>query len=120
MPLKRSQVKKITKYKYAVSNVNPDVQLGKYVTLPTLPSEKNDIQLQKLDGDQIHSVPTISKVGGDASHGSRRVVASMHTLLDCVAVWWLGTQSARDNHLPDCNFAKYLPILKLFYRQTRQ
>jgi len=37
--------------------------------------------------------------------------------VDCVvhflrllAVWWPGTESARDNHLFACNFAKYLPV----------
>jgi len=45
--------------------------------LYTLPSKKNDNQLQKLDGDQIHLVPVISKVGGDASHGPVRVDVPM-------------------------------------------
>ena len=26
------------------------------------------------------------------------------------AVWWPGTQSARDSHVIACNFAKYSPI----------
>ena len=33
----------------------------------------------KVGGDQIHSVPVISRVGGDASHGSRMAVAPMVT-----------------------------------------
>jgi len=28
------------------------------------------------------------------------------------AVWWPGTQSAQDNHVLACNFAKYSPVLK--------
>jgi len=28
-------------------------------------------------GDQMHSVPVISEVGGEASHGSNRVVATI-------------------------------------------
>ena len=49
----------------------------------------------------------------------------MH-FLRLVAVWWPAAQSARDNHLLPCNFAKYSPIkqkfsledsaMKLFYR----
>ena len=35
----------------------------------------SDSQSQKLDGTKIHLVPTLSEVGGDASDGSRRVVA---------------------------------------------
>jgi len=45
--------------------------------------------------------------------------------MDCVvhflrllAMWWPGTQSARDNHLADCNFAKYSLILNCFHWQT--
>jgi len=30
------------------------------------------------------------------------------------AVWWSGAQSARGNHLPAYNFAKYSPILIVF------
>jgi len=33
--------------------------------------EKNDSQLQRLEG-QIHLVPMMSKVGGDASHGPHK------------------------------------------------
>ena len=33
------------------------------------------------------------------------------TFVRLIAVWWSGTQSARDNHLLACNFAKYSPIL---------
>ena len=47
--------------------------------------------------------------------------------VDCVvnflrllAMWWPGTQSARDNHLADCNFAKYSLILNCFQWQTQQ
>ena len=31
-------------------------------------------------------------------------------ILRLLAVWWPGTQSARDIHLLACNFAKYSPI----------
>jgi len=31
-----------------------------------------------------------------------------HRLL---AAWWLGAESAQDNHVLACNFAKYSPIL---------
>ena len=48
----------------------------KFVRLPTLP-EKNGSQLKKVGEEQIDLVPTISKVGGDASHGSHIVVAPM-------------------------------------------
>jgi len=48
---------------------------------PTLPGEKNDSHLQKLETTKIHFVPTISKVGGDASHGSHKVVASETVLI---------------------------------------
>ena len=41
------------------------------VSSPQFPA-KNGVQLQKLVGNQIHSVPTISKVGEDASHRSHR------------------------------------------------
>jgi len=34
--------------------------------------------------------------------------------LRLLAVHWPGAQSAWDNYLPACNFAKYLPILKKF------
>ena len=40
---------------------------------------KNDSQLQKLDGDQIHLVTMISRVGGDASHGSHRTATPMES-----------------------------------------
>jgi len=47
------------------------------VSFPHWPA-KNDTQLQKLIGrDQIHLVPVISKVAGDASHGSYRVDARL-------------------------------------------
>jgi len=39
-------------------------------------------------------------------------------LLRLIAVRWPGTHSARDNHVFPCNFAKYLPILTFFHRQT--
>jgi len=29
-------------------------------------------------------------------------------------------ENARDNHVVACNFAKYSPILELFYTQTQQ
>jgi len=35
-------------------------------------------------------------------------------ILRLLAVWWPGVQSARDNHVLACNFAKYSPILKMF------
>jgi len=35
-------------------------------------------------------------------------------ILRLLAVWWPGVQSARDNHILACNFAKYSPILKMF------
>jgi len=44
-----------------------------------LPSEKRQ-SVAKVRGDQIYFVPAISKVGGDASHGSHRVVAPMTTI----------------------------------------
>jgi len=31
-----------------------------------------------------------------------------------LALWWPGAQSARDNHVLACNFAKYSPILIFF------
>jgi len=47
--------------------------------------------------------------------------------MDCVvhflrllAMWWPGAQSARDNHLADCNFAKYSLILNCFQWHTQQ
>ena len=40
---------------------------------------KNDSQLQKLDGDQIHLVTMISRVGADASHGSHRTATPMES-----------------------------------------
>jgi len=40
-----------------------------------MPSEKNDT-VEKVGGDQIHLVRTISAVGEDASHRSRRAVAA--------------------------------------------
>ena len=42
--------------------------------LPTLSRGKRQ-PVAKVGWDQIHSVPIISKVGGDASHGSHRLVA---------------------------------------------
>jgi len=47
----------------------------KFYRPPTLPREKNDSHLQKLERTKFYFVPTISKVGGDASHGTHRVVA---------------------------------------------
>ena len=37
-----------------------------------------------------------------------------------LAVRWPGAQSARDNHVLACNFAKYSLILKIFHWQTQQ
>jgi len=34
--------------------------------------------------------------------------------LRLLAVWWPGAQSARDNQVLACNFAKYSPILIFF------
>ena len=42
----------------------------------------------------------------------------MH-FLRLLAAWLPGTQTARNNHLLACNFAKYLPILKSFHWQTQ-
>ena len=42
----------------------------------------------------------------------RRCLVHFFRLL---AVWWLGAQSARYNHLLACNFAKYSPILIFFH-----
>jgi len=38
----------------------------------------------------------------------------MH-FLNLLEVWWPGTQSARDNHVLACKFAKYLPIKNFFH-----
>ena len=38
----------------------------------------------------------------------------MH-FLRLLAAWWPGTQTARNNHLLACNFAKYLPIFLIFF-----
>ena len=57
----------------------PDLLLSlarRSVCFPRCPAKKWQ-PVAKVGGDQIHSVPVISKVGGDASHGSRRVVAPM-------------------------------------------
>jgi len=48
--------------------------MGKHCKLPTVPSQKWQ-PVAKVGGDQIHSVPMIFNVGGDASHGSHGVVA---------------------------------------------
>ena len=40
-------------------------------------SEKHAQSVIKVGGDQMGLVPKPSKVGGDASHGSHRVVAPM-------------------------------------------
>jgi len=46
--------------------------------------------------------------------------------VDCVvhvlrlsAVWWPGLQSAQDNHLLACNFAKYSLILETFLQSQQ-
>jgi len=36
-----------------------------------------------------------------------------------VAVWWPGLQSAQDNHLLACNFAKYSLILETFLQSQQ-
>ena len=53
----------------------------KALSFPHCPEEKRQ-PVAKVGWDQIHSVPIISKVGGDASHGSHRLVAP--TLYDCL------------------------------------
>ena len=40
--------------------------------------------------------------------------------LSLLAVCWPGAQSARDNHVLACNFAKCSTVLKMFYSQTQQ
>jgi len=47
--------------------------------LPIVPSQKIK-PFAKVGGDQIHLATTISKVGGDASHGTPRVIAPMRDL----------------------------------------
>jgi len=49
---------------------------GKHCKLLKVPSEKLQ-PVAKVGGDQIHLVPVIFKVGGDASNGSHRVVETM-------------------------------------------
>ena len=44
---------------------------------------------------------------------AKKVDCVMH-FLRLLAAWWPGTQTARNNHLLACNFAKYLPIFKSF------
>ena len=39
---------------------------------------------------------------------------SLVHFLSLLAVCWPGAQSARDNHVLACNFAKYSPIFKMF------
>ena len=60
-------------------------------------SAKNGSQLKKVRDDQIHPVPMISKVGRDASHRSRRVVA---LTVGCTAICraWLNTSKYRMVH----------------------
>ena len=43
----------------------------------------------------------------------------VHFLL-LLAVRWPSAQSARDNHVFACNFAKHSPILKFVHSQTQQ
>ena len=43
----------------------------------------------------------------------KKVECVVH-FLRLLAVWWPDTQSARDNYLLACNFAKYSPILIFF------
>ena len=52
------------------------------------------------------------------SYGQKGVCV-MH-FLRLLAVCWPGAQSARDNHLLTCNFAKYSQILKKIHWQTQQ
>jgi len=40
--------------------------------------------------------------------------------LRLLGVCWSWAQSARDNHVLACNFAKYSPMLKFFHSQTQQ
>jgi len=44
MPLKRSQVKN-TKYKYTVSNVNPDIYKTEHIRAPTSCRSETDLNL---------------------------------------------------------------------------
>ena len=48
MPLKRSQVKN-TKYKYTVSNVNPDIKTGLWQVLMEYPAQLSYLHLQSLE-----------------------------------------------------------------------
>ena len=47
----------------------------------TLFSEKCQ-PVTRVGGDQIHCIPVISGVGGDASHGSRRAVVAPTLLVN--------------------------------------
>ena len=52
---------------------NSGSKSGENCKLPTVPSEKWQ-PVAKVGGNKIHSVPVISRVGGDASHGSHSAV----------------------------------------------
>jgi len=54
------------------------------------------------------------------SYGQKGDCVVQFLRLLVLAVLWPGAQSARDNHLLACNFAKYSPIRKIFYWQTQQ
>jgi len=59
----------------------------------------------KVGGDQVVLVPRISIFGGDASHGSHRVVAPMDKRLSVMracAVWLHHQHTVEENLLDRC------------------
>ena len=57
--------------------LNPVGRSGDVLKAPTVPSKITVSCKSWRGGDQIHLVPKISKVGGDASHGYHRVVNAL-------------------------------------------
>ena len=57
--------------------LNPVGRSGDVLKAPTVPSKMTVSCKSWRGGDQIHLVPKISKVGGDASHGYHRVVNAL-------------------------------------------
>ena len=57
-----------------------------YCKLPRVPSGKWQPVAKVAEGDQIHLVPIISKVGGDASRGFHRVVAPIIIIIIIIII----------------------------------
>ena len=58
-----------------------------YCKLPRVPSGKWQPVAKVAEGDQIHLVPIISKVGGDASRGFHRVVAPIIIIIIIIDIF---------------------------------